>query len=105
MDNLNKNNLNKNTQNEEFVSEIVECGLDLATERLENFATHNVPEDVDIPIETSNSLDLDVDDIDDGGIFESLLDNLDNIPIVGIIIGGIVVIGGIALVIKKLRKK
>lgn len=105
MDNFNQNNLNKKTQNEELIGDIVECGLDMATDGLGNFATHNTLHDVDIDIEPAEPLDLDIDDVGDGGILESLLDNLDDIPIIGIIIGLIAVVGGIIFAIKKLKKK
>ena len=105
MDISNQNNLNKNTQNEDFVGGVIECGTELVSDGLETIATNNAFNDINITTETIEPLDLEVDDIEDGGILETLLDNLDDIPIVGIVIGLIVVIGGIIFAITKLKKK
>lgn len=108
------NKMPKKQQNEEFKADIVDLALDCALEGFGYSDIPTTPETIEIPIETTNSLDSCIDDIDvdcGDGLGDSILDgfDFDDIPIMGIIIGAIaaigVVIGGIVFIVRKLKKK
>ena len=110
----NINKIPNKQQNEEFKANIVDLALDCALDGFGYSDVATTPETLEIPIETIDSLDNCIDDIDIDcvdGLGDSILDgfDFDDIPIIGVIVGVIatigVVIGGIIFVVKKLKKK
>jgi hypothetical protein len=110
----NINKIPNKQQNEEFKADIVDLALDCALDGFGYSDVPTTPETLEIPIETIDSLDNCIDDIDIDcvdGLGDSILDGLDfdDIPIIGVIVGVIatigVVIGGIVFIVKKIKKK